>query len=344
MFCVECGKEGELIGSLCEKCYSKKHVQPSVPDHVDLTLCAHCQAMQTDKGWEDVDSIRQAAEAAVENALLLPKEAKVSDFRVHLSEKDEHNLEARIEVMLMIEGHEFSRELRTIVRIKRGSCTECSKQQGRYYEAILQVRGQERSLPKHLESEIERMVKDRVASMRKASREVFISKVEKVKGGLDFYFGTINSARSVSRELQDTFCADFKESSSLWGRRDGRDIYRMTYLVRLPGFSKGDIVLVDGKEYFVRGMSRGMIHGIDLVSGEGRSVKLSERAECSLSLSKPEIPKAVVLVEKEDELQVLDPDTMKPIEVKKPGRFSRKGDQIRLAKTKLGTYVLSDGW
>lgn len=344
MFCVECGKEGELIGSLCEACYSKKHVQPSIADHVDLTICAHCQAMQTDKGWEDIGSIKQAAEAAIEDSLLLPKDSKVSDFRVQLSEKDERNLEARIEVSVVVQGHEFSRELRTIVRVKRGSCTECSKQQGKYYEAILQVRGPERSLQKHLQAEIERSVVDRVSAMRKASREVFISKVEKVKGGLDFYFSTVNSARSVSRELQETFCADYKESSSLWGRRDGRDIYRMTYLVRLPGFFRGDIILFDGKEYYVRGMSRGMIHAIDLLTGEERAIRFGERAECALSQSKPGIVRAVVLTEKDRELQVLDPDTMKPLEVRKPGHFSRKGDQVRLVKTKLGAYVLSDSW
>ena len=344
MFCVECGKEGELIGALCQACYSKKHVQPSIADHVDLTICAHCQSMQTDKGWEDVGSIRQAAEDVIEDSLVIPKDAKVSDFKVHLSERDERNLEAKVDVMLVVQGHEFSRELRTIVRIKRGSCTECSKQQGKYYEGILQVRGPDRTLPKHLETELERTVRDKVGAMRKSSREVFLSKVERVKGGLDFYFSTVGSARTVSRELQETYCAEFKESSSLWGRRDGKDIYRMTYLVRLPGIFKGDIVALEGKEYYVRGMSRGMLRVIDLLTGEERSIRFGERTEYSRSQSKPDIVRAVVLSEKEHELQVLDPETMKPLEVRKPRGFSRKGDQIRLAKTKLGTYVLSDSW
>ena len=344
MFCVECGREGELIGALCQDCYSKKHVQPTIADHVDLTICAHCQSMQTDKGWEDVGSIRQAAETAIEDSLVLPKDAKVSDFRVRLSEKDERNLEAKVDVMLVVQGHEFTRELQTIVRIKRGSCTECSKQQGSYYEAILQVRGPERTLPKQLEAEVERVVRSRVGAMRKSSREVFLSKVEKVKGGLDFYFSTVSSARSVSRELQETYCAEFKESSSLWGRRDGKEVYRMTYLVRLPGIFRGDIVTLGGREFYVRGMSRGMLHGIDLLTGEERAIKFTDRTECSLSQSRPEIVSAVVLTEKELEMQVLDPETMKPLEVRKPIGFSRKGEQIRLVKTKLGTYVLSDSW
>ncbi len=344
MFCVECGREEELIGSLCSVCYAKKHVHPTLPDHVDLTLCAHCSAMQTAKGWEDIGSVREAAELAVESALAMPKESKLLDISVQLSERDERNLAAKVDLLLSVEGHEFRRELGTIVRVKRGSCTECSKQQGKYYEAILQVRGPERSLGRQAEADMERLVRERVASMRKSSREVFLSKAERVKGGLDFYFSTISSARSVARELQESRCAEYKESSSLWGRRAGQEIYRMTFLVRLPGFSKGDIVESAGKLYFVRGMSRGVVHGIDLRTGEDHPIRVRDAGECALVEAKAGIRKAVVLVDKDRELQVLDPETSAPLDVPKPPGFSRKGEQVRLVKTKLGAFVLSDSW
>jgi nonsense-mediated mRNA decay protein 3 len=344
MFCVECGREGELIGSLCVECYSRRHAAASLPDHVDLALCAHCSAMQTDKGWEDVGSVREAATLAVEHALSLPKGASLSEARVRLAEKDERNIEATAEVSFTLEGHEFERELRTIVRLKRGSCTECSKQQGRYYEAILQVRGQERDLDKPAQRAIQDTVAERVSGMRRSSREVFISKVEKVKGGLDFYFSTTPAARSIARELQETLCAEYKESSSLWGRRDGKDIYRMTYLVRLPGFGRGDVVLYQGREYYVRSLSKGVVHGFDLVSGEERVIRIKDSGTCSVSAEKGKVQSALVLSESPRELQVLDPDANAPVELKKPGGFSRKGEQVRLVKTKRGTYVLSDSW
>lgn len=344
MFCVECGREGELIGSLCVECYSKRHATVSLADHVDLTLCAHCSSMETDKGWEDVGSVREAAVLAVEHALKLPKGASLSEARVHLSEKDERNLEAAVDIVFNLEGHAFERALGTVVRLKRGSCIECSKQQGRYYEAILQVRGQERELDKATERGIQAMVTERVASMRKSSREVFISKVERVKGGLDFFFSTIPAARNVARELQESKCAEFKESSSLWGRRDGKDIYRMTYLVRLPGFGRGDVVLHQNREYYVRGLSKGVVHGFDLVTGEEKAIKIKDSDTCSLSADKASFQKALVLSESPREVQVLDPETSSPVDLKKPGGFSRKGEQVRLVKTKRGTYVLSDSW
>ena len=344
MFCVECGREGELIESLCEHCYSKRHVHPSLSDHVDLMLCAHCSSMQTEKGWQDVGSVKEASEQAIREALVLPKGSKLSDIRVQLDEKDERNLDAKVSVLLTVMGHEFERELSTIVRLKRGSCTECSKQQGNYYEAILQVRGPDRELPERAGKDIEGLVRNRVASMRKTSRGTFVSKIERVKGGLDFYFSTGSAARSLAKEIQESFCAEYKESSKLWGKRLGKEIYRMTFLVRLPGFSRGDIVEHQSREYLVRGMSRGMIRGIDLKTGEERSLRMKEADDCRLIRTGAQVLKAVVLAEKESELQVLDPETSSPVDVRKPKGFSREGDHVRIVKTKLGTFVLSDSW
>jgi len=344
MFCVECGSESELIGSLCVECYSKRHPLATLPDHVDLVLCAHCSSMQTRTGWEDIGSVREAAEAAIEDALTLENGAKLSGMAVRLSEADERNVQASVAVSVDKDGHMFRRELRTTVRLKRGSCTECSKQQGSYYEAILQVRGQGRELGRQLERDMKEMVTSRVASMRKSSREVFLSRVDSVKGGLDFYFSTIGAARTVARELQDTLCAEFKESSSLWGRRGGKEVSRMTFLIRLPGFSKGDVAERDGRDYYVRGLSRGVVHAVDIATGEERALKAGESSEWLLVRERAAIPRAVVLSESEREVQVLDPDTNSPLELRKPPGFSRKGEQVRLVKTKRGAFVLSDSW
>ena len=345
MFCVECGREEELIGSLCRECYSKKHSIVSLADHVDLTLCAHCSAMESEKGWKDIGSIREAVEAAVERALNLSKDARVTDLKVQVSQKDERNFQADVEVLLSVEGKEFERKLATIVRLKRGSCPECSKQKGSYYEAILQVRRPGRSLPERTDAEVERFVKDRVASIRKSSREIFLSKVERVKGGLDFYFSTIPAARTIAREIEDSMCAEYKESSSLWGRRDGKEIYRMTFMVRFQGFAPGDVIEHDSELYYVTGMSRGMVRGVDIAKGEERAIRLKDPGGgCSLVRPRSEILKAVVVADRGEELQILDPETMKTLDVRKPPGFSRKGEQVRLVKTNAGPFVLSDSW
>lgn len=345
MFCVECGREDEaLVGSLCKECFSKKHVWVTLPDHVDVTLCAHCSSMLSGDRWVDVGSVKEAAEAAIKSALKVLKGTVCSNMRVVLAEKDERNLDAQVKVVLTAQGVEVERELGTIVRLKRGSCTECSKQQGSYYESLLQVRGGDRSMDPEVARSIEARVRDRAAGMRKTSRSVFISKIEHVKGGIDFFFGSTHAARNIARELQESLCADFKESSSLWGKRDGEEIYRMTFLVRLPSFGPGDIIEIGGKDHYISRMSKGVLRVIDLERGEERSIRLKDAGECAVAGRASEIPRAVVLSETPTELQLLDPETMTTLDVRKPAGFRRNGDQIRLAKTKLGTYVLSDDW
>ncbi len=344
MFCVECGKEGELIGSLCEECYCKKHLTASLPEHVDVTMCAHCSAVKTDSGWKSVGSVKEASEMAVENSIALSKDARIAEIRIGLTERDERNLVADVSLSISSHGRMFERALSTSIRLKRGACDQCSKQMGKYYEAILQVRGPERSLSDSDMRDVERIVRSRVDSIRKSNRDVFISRLEQVKGGLDFYFSTIPAARTIAKELQEDLCAEYKESSSLWGRKDGKEVNRMTYLVRLPGFRRGDVIEYSKRDYYVRGMSKGVVHMIDLASGDEVPIRISESHECVLSATKGSIMKAAVVTESDRELQVVDPGNMTTVEVRKPRGFSRKGEQVRFVKTRLGTYVLSDSW
>lgn len=344
MFCVECGREGDLIGALCEKCYSEKRVRATLPDHVDLTTCAHCSKFLLDGDWLAIDSVRDAIQRAIELALSISKGATAASVKVSLDERDERNIEASVTVELSAEGHVFHKSARTIVRLKGGSCKECSKQQGNYYEAVLQVRGDERTMDERAMDRIQRMVSERVSTMQKTNANAFVSKTESVRGGLDFYFGTIPSARILARELQDSLCADYKESNSLWGRRGGKEIYRMTFLVRIPSFVPGDVIELESRDYLVRGMAKGHLRLIDLATGEERATKLRAPVASQNVYPASRIASAVVLLENDQEIHVLDPATMATLELRKPTGFSREGEQVRIVKTNLGTYALSDGW
>lgn len=344
MFCVECGKEGELIGPICPDCHSKKHVNASLPDFVDVTLCAHCSSLQVDDNWQEIGSVKEAIEHLVTRAITTPKGVAVESIHVQLTEKDEKTFEASVAVSLASHGHVFQRTLATTIRLKRGACKECSKQMGSYFEAILQLRGDERVLNKGNEDIMRQHLLDRVSALRADSREVFVSKVERVRGGLDFYFSTAQAARIIAREMQDLRCAEYKESQSLWGRREGREVFRVTFLVRLPSFGPRDIITYRSKDWFVRSMSRGLVRCIDLASGEEQQFRLRDMEEVIVSCPLSDVRSAVVLMESDSEMQVLDPVSMSPLDLRKPRGFSREGEQIRIAKTNLGTYVLSDSW
>jgi nonsense-mediated mRNA decay protein 3 len=345
LFCVECGAEGrELIGSVCRECYAKKHVWARLPDHVDLVLCAHCSSMQLDDEWLDIGSVGEGIEAVLRGAVELPDEATLVGVKVRVEEKDPRNMQAHVEVRLSTHGTEFDIPLTTVVRMKRGSCKECSKKMGSYYEAVLQVRTSGLDRDGESDGEIESFVRSRTDALRKDSRAVFISKMGRVRGGMDFYFSTAKAARAIARELQETRCAEYKESSSLWGKRGGEEVSRMTYLVRLPGFGPGDVVEHGSRDYLVRSMSKGSVHAVDLRTGDIQPLKMKDASDFKVSRPASQILRAVVLMETASEVQVLDPETMSPLDLRKPQGFVRNQEQIRLAKTRLGAYVLSDSW
>ena len=344
MFCVECGKEGDLIGPLCPECHSKKHVKVSLPEHIDITVCGHCSAFLIGGAWKETDSVREAAEEATRLALSLPKDVSLEGLTVQLEERDEHTYEARVAVSVTSHGHPFERDATTTIRLKHGSCKECSKQMGSYYEAILQIRGDRQSLDEVTEARVRQMVEARVDALRAESRASFVTKVERVRGGLDYYLGASRAGRLIARELQEAFCAEYKESSSLWGQREGKDVYRVTFLVRLPGFSVGDVVTDGKRDLLVRGMSKGHVRVVDLTTGEETQQRFRSADQFQVVCPASGIRPAVVLMESPEELQVLDPDTMASVDIRKPRGFTREGEQVRIVKTKLGTYALSDDW
>ena len=112
-----------------------------------------------------------------------------------------------------------------------------------YFEAIVQLRDVSQEVVTFVEKELQRT-------------NVKISKVKEMKNGLDYYLTDNNQAKALGRSLQERFGGDFKMTSSLFGRKDGKEIYRVTILFREAPFRKGDLVEYQGESYNVKMMGR----------------------------------------------------------------------------------------
>ena len=282
-----------------------------LPEFTDVTVCAHCSSFLIGERWMEMNSVKDAADNLLRSSLSTPEGVAVAAFDVALDEKDERTFEATVTLELVVGGHQFQRQLMSTVRVRRASCTECSKQKGSYFEAIIQVRGDSRALDADGMEGIQRIVHARIDAIRADAREVFISRAERVKGGLDFYISTIQSARIVARELQELYSAEYGESPSLWGRKGGQEVHRVTFLVRLPSFRPGDIITCGSKDYLVRGMAKGAIRCLELRTGEEQRMKHKDLEGCTLACTASSIVNAVVLVDTDTELQLLDPETIR---------------------------------
>jgi nonsense-mediated mRNA decay protein 3 len=340
MFCVECGFEGKLFQSLCSNCFLKKNVFITIPKSIDVEVCVHCGSWKKKKNWvtvEDEDLIR---EIILEN---LKRESNVSDFDMHITQdfKDERNINVDVITHSTVLGLKAEEKHSAKVRIKRTVCSECSKQQGGYWEAKVQLRGGKRSLDENELDWAQEVVDTEVSAREKKHRDAFISKVEEVHGGLDFYFGSNSLGKNISKRLASEFGGSIKESRKLIGRKDGKDIYRMTYSVRASDFRVGDFIELNSKVMKVLSISSNKAYLKSLVSWEDVHLKPEDLASAKL-LGGEEIVKEMVIVSRSDsEIQVLDPDTLKTVDVLLPKGYNMDGETVMIVKYETD-YFLDD--
>jgi nonsense-mediated mRNA decay protein 3 len=341
MICVECGKEGKLYQGVCSDCFLRKNIFITIPKNLDVEVCVHCGSWRKKKNWVAVEDEDIIKEVILEN---LESDSNVSDFDLHInpSFEDEKNINVNVTTHAIVFGLKAEEGHSTKVRIKKTVCIECSKQQGGYWEAKVQLRSGKRSLDEgELDLALE-IVDIEAATREKKHREAFISKVEKVHGGLDFYFGSNSMGKNIARRLASEFGGNIKESRKLVGRKDGKDIYRMTYAVRASDFRVGDFIELDKKVMKVLTISSNKACLRSLDSWEDVHLKPEDISSAKL-LGGDEILKDMIVVSRsESEVQVLDPDTLKTVDVLVPEGFMVEGESVKIVKFEEGYFLVGD--
>lgn len=334
MFCVECGKEPEkLYDSLCQGCYGKR-LQAQIDEHLDIDVCTSCWAARQGNRWKERPDMHSIMLEKVDSGITISPEVSRYSFRVEFVEEDPRNYLARIKVDLIADDIEIQRELTTRIIFKKVQCKICSRIHGNYYEAILQVRASRKEMREDQKNLVKDMVKREVEERRSGDRNIFITSSEEIHGGLDFYLSDNGVAKRLSKEISNVFGGKVTSSSSLAGRKDGRDIYKMTYSVRLPPYERGDFVNLEDGLYRVMeiGTSGGNVTLIHVESGRKTSMERWLLEDIDVMGGDSMIKEAVVVSETEREMKVLDPDTYLTVTLVKPQGFTREGDSVKIVK------------
>lgn len=267
MFCVECGAEGPTTEGLCPRCFARKHKVVEPPPHIDTGRCAQCGAIAFASGWSRAD-----LDVAIPQLLAERVPAKRPFERVtftHVArEEDSNNYLVTVKAAGRHEGLELVQDFHVRLRLKPTLCDVCTKQRSKYYQGILQVRGDGRDLtPKEIRA-IRTFVQARVDRGREAHGD-FVSKVEETHGGIDFYVSTNALGKALARDLAQGFGGTVTTSPKLYGQRGGKELYRVTSLVRLGAFQLGDVVRHKGGLHEVVKLGTFVVLR-DLASGEER--------------------------------------------------------------------------
>jgi nonsense-mediated mRNA decay protein 3 len=128
---------------------------------------------------------------------------------------------------------------------------------------------------------------------------------------------------------------------------DGNEVYRVTYAVRLPKFTPGDVVSPDDDDgpVLVRSV-RGNLKGVRLTSGDPyeASFEEGETPDARLIGSAEEATETtVVTFEDEYSVQVLDPETYESKTISRPSYVDSDADTVSVLKSRAGLHILPEG-
>ncbi|MFA5929364.1 MAG: NMD3-related protein [Candidatus Micrarchaeia archaeon] len=199
-YCPKCGKpdtDAPFHGELCMEC--SKATIGELPN-VQVIVCSKCGEV-LDKGRKKKETTVQE-----EATRLLKLKGTSPVYAEDMTSVEYDTPTGRIK-----------RDLLLLVR--KEQCVVCARSNSQYFEAIIQVRGDDRL-------KVERMVE--ILTKRVESRS-FIPKIEELKEGIDIYCGSRNEA-IASLNAQKL---GFQRTEKLAGEKNGKRLYRTTLLVRL---------------------------------------------------------------------------------------------------------------
>lgn len=236
-FCVVCGATGRpLVDGVCAECAADRTRLLSAPKRAEVTVCPTCGARKRGAHWERAGSSPVLTAEDLSPFLEIPEEVGVRrvqwDETVVTATVREFVGRARVR----FRGIERDVEVPLSVRTVHTTCPDCSRKSGRYYTATLQLRGpadgpseKPIALRARLEEEWTRLVREMRPDWRDA-----VSWREELPEGWNCFFTDTLAARAVAKLAKQRFGASLKESSSLVGRKNGQDLYRVTFCLRFP--------------------------------------------------------------------------------------------------------------
>jgi nonsense-mediated mRNA decay protein 3 len=236
-FCVVCGRTGRpLTDGVCAECASERAELVALPRQIEVVLCPQCGARWSRGHWE-----RAGASPVLTSEDLQPQLVVHPEVGIRSLSWEERSRRASIreitgEAKVRFRGIERTIPLSTSARVIARSCTECGRRSGHYYTALLQLRGEaapRTRRPKELRQSLASVWQELVREARPDWRSA-VGWREELREGWDVYFTDTLAARSVARLAKQRFGVPVTESASLFGRKNGQDVYRVTFCLRFP--------------------------------------------------------------------------------------------------------------
>jgi len=330
MICVDCGKETTIFreGS-CLRCYLQRHQFAQGPSVFYIPYCTHCNAFKYKSNWKN-DSFEDILKRYIKQFFTISNELKKKTISIACGDIVE-NVDCTITIQGFIDDELVSESHDISVKLKKNVCDMCSKQFGGYHEAIIQIRPGNKKLSNKKLQDIEAFVDHTLLSMQEqGNRKLFLADYGMEHGGFDFLISDKQAAYAIVKKVQDQFGGTITVSSKNVGMKDGKQLYRYTYLLRLSPFEMNDVIKLKEEYFIISKIHRNLIHLINLLSGVESTVEATELDGINV-IGNKDLQKEMILVSQDaDEIQVMDKDTYHMRIVRNPSKLSFKDEMISI--------------
>ncbi len=313
-FCPKCGAPSEN-GDLCGKCRVKDTIWATIEPRVICTYCPTCGSTKTAGIWTDCPVDREElAYSLVNAAISLHKDLRDIQKDIHIVDISVNRSIATVFVSGTLYGIPVEITEKVKIVWAREQCDRCCRISGSYYEGVIQVRAVGRKpTPYELRraAEIAYQIEDQLQTS--GDRLSFVSDIDEQKDGLDIIFSSQAIGSAISHDICGALGGSFTTHPKLVGEKAGVKLYRVTYSIRLPRFSRGDIIK-HGRDYFqILHQTKDMLFVRDLKTGQSRNFREEENDPLLGNIRSAET--AVVIYRDAGILGVLDPVTQMTAEM-----------------------------
>ena len=342
-FCIICGrKTDELYDNMCRDCYIKNRALIEMPREVDIIMCPVCLAYRYRGKWmRGEGGVTERVKEAIGKLLLAKSNiyAKaIKDFQLQILRGGERIPEFKSATLLVkayVLGYtdprvgNYSNECEVIVHLKWKYCPSCLKVKIGKEEAVVQIRAMDRKLSEREKERIANSLERLIGEMYQTDPEAVVLDYTEEEGGMDIKLPSKRVARVIATYLQREYLATVKETFKVVGRDKGREKTRETISVRLPNFTMGDIIEVNGRHFLIKDIRGGRVYALDLARGIPITLKGNDVKRAS-PIAYETVP-AMVISENNGYVMLMRLDDYKIVELKK--------EDMRIAKLKEGESV-----
>ncbi len=313
MFCIKCGKEAVSGTVFCEDCISKGEQLASAPGVVTFEICPSCGKVKGGSSWREQGDLGKYMASELRKSVRLSGDASLKSLEIENLDPSENSSNVILALSLVTHGITKEERIAVRVRVEGNTCPTCNRRSGHYFESTIQLR----SMGKTREEVIGRVLSYATKlceEYERTEKGFFVSGIKGTKGGVDITLSSNTVGAALAKKVAKKFGAEVVPTRKLFGRKNGKEVYRTTFLVRVAMFSSGDYVEYRNSQYLVTGATD-VIELLPLKGGAPVRIKPSESSSLKF-LGGRELEEWVEVVSDEHgQVLVRDPSTLEEVNV-----------------------------